>query len=249
VGDLLSKLKERRLSDALHHHLRWWFRGQSNAEWDLRPGVYRNGFAKDEIGRLVKERHLAQDFRVESAGIRSGRETDEEMYFLQQHYRLPTRLLDWTSSPLAALYFAATGNVELDGTLFLMDAYQLMPVDDKKSRPRGIATSRHPAFKRALLPIIQWKDPDAFPDFIIAVRPDHFDRRISLQKSCFTFHGPDHPSLTDTHNRTLCAFRIPFVAKDRLKTELFLLGIDAASIYGDLEGLAVRLKSAYEIDR
>jgi hypothetical protein len=249
VGELLSKLRERRLSDTLHYHLRWWFRGQSSAEWDLRPGVYRDGFAEDEQARLMKERHLAQDFRVESAGIRSGRETDEELYFLQQHYRLPTRLLDWTSSPLAALYFAVTGHVGVDGKLFLMDAYQLTPFSDEPSSSRGIATSRDPRFKKALQPIVQWKDVNNFPDFIIAVRPDHFDRRIGLQKSCFTFHDADHPSLNDTHNRTLCEFRIPFAAKNTIKADLFLLGVDGGSIYGDLEGLAERLKWAYRVDR
>lgn len=38
---------------------------------------------------------MTQDFRVQAAGVLTGRETDAELYFLEQHYRMPTRLLDW----------------------------------------------------------------------------------------------------------------------------------------------------------
>jgi hypothetical protein len=61
-----------------------------------------------------------QDFRLQSLGLRDSKATDEEVYLLQQHYRMPTRLLDWTTSPLAALFFAVQDTD--DGELFMMDA-------------------------------------------------------------------------------------------------------------------------------
>jgi FRG domain len=100
VSDLLRQLSAHGvIPGAPHAHVRWWFRGQSKPKLPLRPGVYRPSFtAADEADRLRRERHMAQEFRVESAGLRSGQESDAELYFLQQHYRMSTRLLDWSTS-------------------------------------------------------------------------------------------------------------------------------------------------------
>lgn len=246
LQDLLAEIDKSGLAESRHAHVRLWFRGHSKSGWQLQPGVYRPNFPKDEAEGLRTERHLTQDFRVQAAGLLTGRETDAELYFLQQHYRMPTRLLDWTNSPLPALFFAVTANGDSDGELFMMDAYQLSP-GRKAMGFEGIATARNPIFEKALHPIFRWKKPDNFPEFIIPVRPDHLDHRISLQRSCFTFHVPKRHVLTKEENKSLLSFFIPRAAKAHIKKELFLLGIDDFSVYGDLESLSRRLKAAYAI--
>ena len=247
VQALLELVKKIVAGQPRHAHLRWWFRGQSDCQWPLHPAVYRSGFpAKSEDGRLKTEQHLTQDFRVESAGLRSGNDQDAEVYFLQQHYGMPTRLLDWTTSPLAALFFAVSENVEQDGAFYAMDAYQLAHNQDLGGVSfAGIATSRHGVFKRALQPIFQWKTVADFPEFTFPVRPDHFDYRVGAQKSCFTFHVPSCTFLTKTQNPTLRSLSIPKTAKDSLRDDLFRLGVDEFAIYGDLESLSKRLKYAH----
>src|SRR5262245_17322956 len=107
VTNLLEKIRASDFLGSHHPHIRGWFRGQSDSNWRLTPGVYRPGFnVKDENARLLKERHLTQDFRAMSAGLLAGNKSESEIYFIQQNYRMPTRLLDWTTNPLAALYFA-----------------------------------------------------------------------------------------------------------------------------------------------
>ena len=247
VAELISHLQKLKLADTTQAHWRNWFRGHSRVGWRLEPGVYRPNFGSyvNEEDRLKSEQRLYQQFRVMSAGLRTGRESVEEIYFLQQHYRMPTRLLDWTTSALAALYFACCGHTDVDGEIFFLDAYKFKP-RDKQS---GIATARRKEFCNAIEVINKWKDSEDFPDYIIPVRPDAFDRRITLQRSCFTFHAPNHQELTTQENPSLNKWPVRASKKQTILRELVLLGIDDFSIYGDLEHLAEWLKISHNMRR
>jgi hypothetical protein len=250
IADLLEAIRKSSLAATDLAHIRLWFRGQSNSSWPLSPGVYRPGFPeKAEWKRLRIERHMSQDFRVQSAGTLTGARDNAALYFLQQHYQMPTRLLDWTHSPLTALHFAVgESNSDTDGQLFMMDAYSLATTQNvPESEFRGIATSRNELFLKALRPIFDWWKPKHFPSFILPVRPDHFDQRVMLQRACFTFHPPGKKELTTRDAAVLFSYLIPKNSKSDLRRELFMLGIDAFTIYGDLDSLAVRLKFAYKV--
>src|SRR5262249_36791841 len=200
--------------------------------------VYRGSFRtySTEEKRLKAEQSLYQQFRVMSAGLRSGQESPEDIYFLQQHYRMPTRLLDWTTSALTALYFACCENDDSDGEIFIMDAWEFGPESRPKSS-RGVATSRREEFHVAIHTIDKWGSERGFPKYIIPVRPDTFDRRITLQRSCFTFHVPGHEQVTKSENATLQTWTVAGSSKQSVRRELSLLGIDHFSIFGDLEHL------------
>lgn len=88
-----------------------WYRGQSNENWGLTPGIFRNN------GDSEYERELIRDFRLH-ANLKFQRSTDSnlEILFLMQHYGIPTRLLDWTESSLFALISLST-NMKLNPML------------------------------------------------------------------------------------------------------------------------------------
>jgi hypothetical protein len=253
VGDLLEHLRKVNFANTRHPHVRAWFRGLANVEHNLVPGVYRPDFPANEIERLSLERHLSQDFRVMSAGLVGDDCSEAKLYFLQQHYSMPTRLLDWSNNALAGLYFAVSSESNTDGALYIMDAYQLGPKQAAKypngGAFEGIATSHNEVFKEALHPIFRWQDPKKFPDFIIPIRPEYLDRRITLQRGCFTFHVPKRPELTEKENSSLHYCQIPAKDKGRIKVELAMLGIDAFSVYGDLDHLSERLCTAHNVKK
>jgi hypothetical protein len=163
--------------------------------------------------------------------------------FLMQHYQLPTRLLDWTESPLIATYFASEDCPEKcnhaipdchDGMLFALSPYELnqhqinqfgtlMP-DDKRAR----AVIEHAFNSEA---------PDV--DYIAAILPAEIDIRMMVQLSVFTVHGLNR-SLDNLpgNDRFLIGFRIPCQEKPKVKEELKHLGIRQSSLFPDLEHLA-----------
>jgi hypothetical protein len=272
VSDLISEI-----DDALGRpefskeqtHVKIWFRGQpgSGSEWSLKPRVYRDDMAnRNEHDRLQTERMLMQDFKLQSGALRNTKATDEELYFLQQHYRMPTRLLDWTTNPLASLFFAAQDPPDnkggKDGELFMMDAsaFRLTKIgEDRKYKSwvnerdfdfRGIADARHLIFRDSVR-IISWfqADYNKFPNFIISVRPHHFDVRVGLQRSCFTFHVPNQNEITIDNNPSLTRFSIPTTEKPKIRQQLSTLGVDSFRIFGDLEHLSETLVNAYGLKR
>ncbi len=249
ISELINELEKRDLASQDEAHVRFWFRGQERDDWSLAPAVFRPTFRRDtnEKERLRIERHLTQDFCIDSAGLRGNIKTIAHIYVLEQHYRMPTRLLDWTTSPLAAVYFAVQNQKEdsHDGALFLMDAYQI------KNRPvgtEGVSTTDNQHFHDALTAIFHWDDKVESLDFVMAIRPDRLDMRVSFQRSCFTFHSPLHPALTTPgHNPTLGFWRIKASAKSLLRRQLATMSIDDFAIFGDLDSLASKLKKAYRV--
>ncbi len=82
------------------------FRGVSKSSYELEPSIARVP-ATNKTARLEFESEVFNEFKIRAHPyIKREPANDLEWLFLAQHYGIPTRLLDWTSNPLVALYFA-----------------------------------------------------------------------------------------------------------------------------------------------
>jgi hypothetical protein len=92
------------------------YRGVSDADnHDLIPGIGRiPRFSLDSCQPFSDfEQEILHSFRLRARGVTGCEPKDNwEWLALAQHHGVPTRLLDWTTSPLVALYFATEANAD-----------------------------------------------------------------------------------------------------------------------------------------
>jgi hypothetical protein len=129
---------------------------------------------------------------------------------------------------------------DLNGIVAALDAYKFKNNQGKSYGSGGFATSTSQELISSVRVITNWENESAFPDRILAVRPTQIEMRMSLQRAGFTFHVPKRPTIEPDDNPTLQIATVPAAAKEPIRKQLLNLGIDAASVYGDLDGLAAR---------
>lgn len=104
-GDFILQFSKILFKDGVFERDRFLFRGQGDSNFELRSGFDRRFGALSPSDRVAKYDKLRALLREEFSRI--GVNTEEYAALgVAQHYGMPTRLLDWTSSPLIGAYFA-----------------------------------------------------------------------------------------------------------------------------------------------
>jgi FRG domain len=154
---------------------RYVWRGQPDLKWGLNPGLVRrlrehNGkhWPVTEAQLLGNELQILAGARASGYGRNLG---DIELLAILQHHGAATRLLDVSSDPMVAMWFAVENQYFLntDGALFAI----------KISKAKGISgTAKEP-----------WHDilEDMDPEAIGFYEPPGADERIKVQRGRFVF--------------------------------------------------------------
>jgi FRG domain len=228
---------------------RSWFRGHATVCNDLTPRVFREEFKiqRDFVENI--EHRIFTHFSRE-APVLADEVPDDEDYvswlFLMQHHGTPTRLLDWTNSPLIAAYFAVAGKPKEDGELWAM-------YPDNLNKPSGVfglflSGSGH---ARYLAEEPGWINRDELakkhnlespPCFPVAVYPTVRFQRMAAQLSTFTIHPEPQAGSTIsellTDEKDLARYIIPAADKHKLWCDLTALGITHHALFPNLDGLS-----------
>jgi hypothetical protein len=217
-----------------------WWRGHASASWQLQAQVHR----KDRE-RRYSETTLIGHFvsRAPSRSHRPCPAADDWLrwLFLAQHYGLPTRLLDWSESPLVAAYFAVRDHHmdEEDGCLWALWPTGLNLVSNAANGLVQIADERVGEIAKSA-----FTGHESSKE-ILAIDGQEIDPRMLAQLSRFTLHSLQTPLESVRESEVwLRQYVIPKSDKKKIRTQLAALGIRRSNLFPDLESLAGELKDA-----
>ncbi|MEA4908458.1 MAG: FRG domain-containing protein [Anaerolineaceae bacterium] len=173
-------------ADLIRHRSPYVFRGIEQASYRLETTLMR------VVGERVRlEHHLLRNFRKYAHRNIVERDTLWNWLALAQHHGLPTRLLDWTVSPLVAAHFA-TATPELfdhDGAIWAVNhtlAHRLLPQPFQVELKRVGADYFTVEILSHLVESLQVLDTLAPPDFVLFFEPPSIDDRIVNQFALFS---------------------------------------------------------------
>ena len=205
------------------------FRGQNSA-YELLPRLVKLK-TKDNI--LKVERKMLDDFRSQCIPYTGTPiTTDWDLLALARHHGLPTRLLDWTGNPLAALWFCVN---------------QPSLKNEKNEPVNGVIWIFKPKNEDIILDLSS-ESPFAKGRTKI-FKPNHITNRIIAQNGWFTVHKyvPNRNKFIPLERNTLYKSllrKIPVSGKhfSDLRYQLDRLNINSATLFPGLDGICQNIE-------
>ena len=234
------------------------YRGAANANAPLLTSLDRLGGVNPPHTKAGLEEHVLRNYmRYARAHEGTTRVTDWEELFSAQHHGVPTRLLDWTYSPLVAAFFATRPydnddhRERHDRAVWRLDwqlvhrAFGFRPIALSPSDLDSLFSADGQATPWQLFNL----DAKA-PPFACLVEPPSLDQRIVAQASVFTLctdtsHSFDEFLATHDLAPALTKFVIRSEHVAQLRDQLDLVGVDERRLFPDLDGVAAAIRRYY----
>lgn len=210
----------------------WAFRGIGNSAFALQPSAGRSRYYS-----AARERALLFAFRRRVAQfIDDAQFTDWDHLALAQHHGLPTRLLDWTTNPLVAAYFAASSSPGEQDIVVGGETKRMAP----QAAEVDCAVIAYRVLSKDVVDTEAERDP-----FLLAetrfLLPRTLSSRIATQSGFFSVHPDPANPWTGAPRKPEDRFIIPGPIRHFFIRRLFYFGIDKLYLMGGLDGLGGRL--------
>jgi len=238
IQELLEKLQELQNGESKTI----WYRGQASKEWGLTPHYLRLNNAQSE-STLLKRFKQSAAMLIDTTPKESF-----DWLFLMQHYGVPTRLLDWSESPLVALYFAVENLVDHgneDGALWLLYPTELNKhahINNKEEEDYIPSFEDEELVNYSVESLKTNPRIQLLPVATIATRNNS---RIQAQLGVFTIHHHENVAIEEIGDKDhVVKLVIPSGSKQLIKNQLSLLGFSKFQLFPELSSVGDIIKES-----
>ncbi len=223
------------------------FRGLSNAAYRLTNSLTRMGKQYPQL-----EPSLLRSFRKYAPKAVFEQDSEWSWLTVGQHHGLPTRLLDWTWSPMVAAHFATEDLREFDkdGAIWMVNVVAVR--DELPDELKKILLGHAYVFDVKMLSqevaTIQNLNRMSKKDFLLFFEPPSIDERVVNQYACFSVMDDPNRAVDDWLITRPSVYRkivIPAGLKWEVRDKLDQVNLTERVLYPGLDGLSSWLRRNY----
>lgn len=231
------------------------YRGMPNTAFHLATSLSRNcKYKASDIEKSIL-RNFTKYASIEDPQLAN---SVWRQLIIGQHHGLPTRLLDWTYSPLIALHFATSGESflqmeENDCVVWAIDIVEmnsLLPLEYKEQLEKESSYLFTVEMLDDLVQCLDGYDTDMKDDSMILIEPPSIDQRIINQYSYFSIVPREVKDIEDFLNLNTShtiKYVIDCSLKWRIRDMLDQLNVNERIIFPGLDGLTAWIKRHYYV--
>lgn len=253
VWEIISK--QSYLTQIARYRSSYLYRGLPNVNFHLQTSLYRNCKCKG----YDLEQSILRNF-TKYASIQEPNLVRDvwSQLIVGQHYGLPTRLLDWTYSPLIALHFATSGEAlsEIEKNNCIVWAIDIEEINKRLPPLYKDKIREEQAYLftvemlNGVVQTLNAYDNDMKGDSMVLLEPPSINQRIINQYSYFTIipkEMTDIELFLDTKTNHTIKYIIDKSLKWQIRDMLDQLNINERIVYPGLDGLSAWIKRRYYV--